>query len=100
MTSEQLATLVGGVIAALLGWFPVLKTWFDKQQSTVKAGVAAALTVVLATAIYFANCQGWYQIPGVVCGEQGLGQWVTVTLNALIGLVAVYIPLVRPFKKE
>jgi len=99
MTAENLAMIVGAIISFILGLAPVIKNWFDSRSSLVKAAIAGGLTILMGTVIYLANCQGWYKIPGLVCSQESIGQWATVVLNALLGLVAVYIPIVRPLKK-
>jgi hypothetical protein len=100
MTPEQLALIVGSVISFVLGLAPGIKKWFDSKESIVKAGIAAGITILLGTAIYFANCQGFYEIPGIICGKEGVFQWAGVVLNALLGLVAMYISVVRPIKSQ
>ena len=37
MTSTDLAKLVGALISGLLGLFPFLSTWFDKQPPRVQS---------------------------------------------------------------
>jgi hypothetical protein len=100
MTSENLAKLVGAIISLLLGWFPVVSTWFDKLPSKTKALIAAGVTIAVALVLFGASCAKLYQIPGLICSKQGFQEWAVITINALIGLVGAYMALVRPFKAQ
>lgn len=98
MSDQDLAKLVGVVISLLLGWLPWLSTWYDKQSSKAKAGIAAGTAIVLALIIFGATCAGWDLVPGMLCTKEGFKNWAIVTVNALVFMAGGYITLVRPFK--
>ncbi len=97
MTADQLAEIAGVILSLVLGYFPGLKTWYDKLDNQNKVALTGGLLVVTAAGVLAWGCRA--DPAGLTaCMAAGWEPAVNVLIAALIANQAGYLLLVKPFK--
>lgn len=98
MTPEQLAALLGSILALVFAYFPWVKDWFDGLDSVWKPLLNAGLLLVLALVLVGLNCIDFVNY--FECSQAGLIEALMVWLLAIVANQVTYAVAVRQIKQK
>lgn len=84
MTPEYLASLAAIVLSLLFSYVPGFATWYNAFEGDKKRLFMLLLLFLVSAAAFGLGCLGWFSVPGVVCTEQGLMEFIKVFVAAVI----------------
>ena len=102
MTSIQLASVAGVVLALLLAYIPGLADWFNALANPAKVTWTGLLLVIVAVGAFALTCAGFALDLGLslACDKVSAIGLVNALIAALIANQGTYMLLVKPFKKK
>jgi len=96
LTPEFLGAVVGAVLTVLFTYFPVLRTKFGELKTEQKSGIMLALLLVASVVIYLGQCVWPMWQAGLVCGQAGIWQVISIFVAAVMGNTATYVIAPQP----
>jgi hypothetical protein len=81
------ATILSGLIGMILSWsfdnFPVLRSQFDKLESSYKRIVVLATVAILTILLMYGGCQGYVEIECITTAD-----WPMMVINVFVAFAA------------